>query len=100
VQVLPPEWSDNIFKQAQYMDYLSVPLFDYRNIGFSDIETQKLKRIYDWMISVDQDSDELKVQRYNFGKFFKEHDRRRGTNFVDVFPELESFYYSTLEMSL
>ncbi len=100
VQVLPPEWSDNIFKQAQCMDYLSVPLFDYRNIGFSDIETQKIKRIYDWMISVDQDSEELKKQRYNFGKFFEEHDRRRGTNFIDVFPELESFYYSTLEMSL
>tara|TARA_R100000008_G_C3581385_1_gene168762 strand:- start:248 stop:1708 length:1461 start_codon:yes stop_codon:yes gene_type:complete len=100
VQVLPPEWSGVIFKQAQLLDYLSVPLFDYRNIGFSDIETQKVKRIYDWMISVDQNSEELYKQRYNFGKFFEEHDKRRGTNFVETFPELESFYYSTLEMSV
>ena len=100
VQVLPPEWSDVVFKQAQMLDYLSVPLFDYRNIGFSDIETQKVKRIYDWMESVDQNSEELSKQRYNFGKFFEEHDKRRGTNFVEVFPELENFYYSTLEMSL
>tara|TARA_B100000686_G_C16744537_1_gene948607 strand:- start:25 stop:1485 length:1461 start_codon:yes stop_codon:yes gene_type:complete len=100
VQVLPPEWSNSILRQAQYMDYLSVPLFDYRNIGFSDIETQKIKRIYDWMISVDQDSYELKEQRYNFGKFFQEHDKRRNTNFKQAFPELSDFYQKCLEIRL
>ena len=98
VQVLPIEWSVEILKQTQLMDFYGVPLFDNKYIGYSDIEIQKVKRIYDWMLSTDQEV--IKTQRYNFGKFFEEHDKRRGTRFVDAFPELESFYYSTLEMSL
>ena len=47
-----------------------------------------------------EDEETIKTQRYNFGKFFEEHDRRRETKFIDAFPELESFYYSTLEMYL
>ena len=98
VQVLPIEWSLEISKQAQLMDFYGVPLFDHKYIGYSDIEIQKGKRIYDWMLSTDEET--IKTQRYNFGKFFEEHDRRRETKFIDAFPELESFYYSTLEMSL
>ena len=52
------------------------------------------------MISADQDSSELKEQRYNFGKFFKEHDKRRNTNFKQVFPELTDFYQECLDIRL
>ena len=35
----------------------------------------------------------MKLQnQYNFAKHFEEHDKRRGTNFVKTFPELEEFY--------
>ena len=53
---------------------------------------QKLKRIYDWHLSRDYDSEKIQEQRRNFFRFFSEHDRRRGTDFCKVFPELESFY--------
>ena len=83
------------------MDYLGTPLFDHKYIGYSDIEIQKIKRIYDWKTSNwPEKENQVKEQRYNFGKFFKEHDYRRNTNFVEVFPELEDFYHSTLEISL
>ena len=91
VQVLPQKWSMEILQQAQYADYLGVPLFDTKHIGYSDIEIQKLKRLYDWMISAN-DKDSINRQRYNFGKFFKEHDIRRGTNFKETFPEFAEFY--------
>ena len=98
VQVLPQRWSDEIFKQAQQLDFLALPIFESMYIGYSDIEVQKIKRIYDWMISVDRDQESFKINRRDFGKFFQEHDRRRGTNFVKVFPEFEDFYRRCLEM--
>ena len=36
----------------------------------------------------------------NFGKFFKEHDKRRGTDFCKTFPELADFYNDCLEIKL
>ena len=98
VQILPQYWSNEVFKQAQLTDFLAVPLFENRFIGYSDIEVQKIKRIYDWMVSVD--SEKLIRQRYNFGKFFQEHDKRRGTKFGEAFPELEPFYNECLEIKL
>ena len=98
VQILPKKWSHNIFKQAQLADFLGVPNYDTKNIGYSDIEIQKLKRLYDWMMSANE--NQLKNQRYSFGKFFQEHDKRRGTDFCKVFPELADSYNDCLEIKL
>ena len=62
-------------------------------------EIQKLKRTYDWMISP-KDDRKLLQQQYNFGKFFTEHDKRRGTDFVKVFPEFEEFFEWTKTIKL
>jgi len=68
-------------------------MFDHHHIGYSDIEIQKLKRIFDWMVSAQRtDKNIIRRQRYNFGKFFQEHDKRRGTDFRKTFPEYEEFY--------
>ena len=91
VQVLPREWSKELLRTAQYSDFLGIPKFDHKHVGYSDIETQKIKRIYDWMVSAD-DEEKLKAQRYNFGKFFTAHDERRGTDFCKTYPELERFF--------
>ena len=77
--------------QVKLISYQSIPSFDSRNIGYSDIEVQKIKRIYDWMLSP-QDTAEQMRNRYNFYQYFSNHDLRRGTNFVKTFPELEEFY--------
>ena len=34
----------------------------------------------------------VEKQRKDFYKFFSEHDRRRGTDFKKVYPELADFY--------
>jgi hypothetical protein len=99
VQILPMEWSNEIFKQAQLVDFLSIPIFEHMHIGYSDIEIQKIKRIYDWMISRNDD-EVLNRNRRDFGIFFKEHDKRRGTDFCNVFPELADFYHKCLEIKL
>jgi hypothetical protein len=101
VQVLPQSWSDEIFKQVQLMDFLGVPLFESKHIGYSDIEVQKVKRIYDWKTAewVGKEK-QVNEHRYNFGKFFKEHDKRRGTDFRKIFPELAEFYNDCLRIKL
>ena len=83
------------------VDYYGVPLFDHHYIGYSDIEIQKIKRIYDWKIAEWEGKEQqVKEHRYNFGKFFQEHDKRRGTNFCKTFPELADFYRQCLEIRL
>lgn len=91
VQVLPKGWENNVFRQAQYANFLEVPKFEHKYIGYSDVEIQKIKRIYDWMLSPVDDNQKI-LNQYNFGKYFSEHDKRRGTNFNEVFPELADFY--------
>jgi len=99
VQVIPQDFANNIFYQAQLADFLAVPLFENKYIGYSDIEIQKIKRTYDWMISVKSDETLLRNQ-YNFGKFFQAHDDRRGTNFKKVFPEFAEFFDWTKTIKL
>ena len=101
VQVLPDEWNRKIFEQAQLADFYGVPAFDKQHYGYSDIEIQKLKRIWDWKIAHwTEKEQQVREHRYNFGKYFQEHDKRRGTNFCKTFPELEEFYRKCLEIKL
>jgi len=101
VQILPKEWDKAILKQAQVADFLGVPKFDHKYIGYSDIEIQKIKRIYDWKVTNWADKDKhVKNYRYNFYKYITEHDRRRNTDFCKTFPELESFYNECSRITL
>ena len=101
VQVLPDVWNSEILRQAQLLDFLAVPQFESHFIGYSDIEIQKVKRIYDWKTATWEGKEQqVRQQRYNFGKYFQEHDKRRGTDFRKVFPELADFYNDCLEIKL
>ena len=91
VQVLPNEFAENVFKQAQLADFLGTPAFEHSHVGYSDIEIQKIKRTYDWMIAP-QDEELLNKRRSNFYRYFEAHDGRRGTNFLKTFPEFKDFY--------
>lgn len=99
VRVLPFQFSELILNQVKLINFLATPSFNSKQIGYSDIEMQKVKRIYDWMTSSVDESIQLK-DRYNFYKFFSEHDKRRGTSFVKTFPELEEFYNFCGEIKL
>jgi hypothetical protein len=89
VQILPLDYVNKIYDH--YLLASSLGDHDKEFPGFVDIEIDKIKRIYDWAIS-SQDPVEQMKNRYNFYKFFNEHDRRRDTDFVKTFPELEEFF--------
>ena len=101
VQILPKKWDKEILKQAQVADFLGVPKFDHKYIGYSDIEIQKIKRINDWKVTKWMDKEKhVKNYQYNFYRYVTEHDKRRGTNFIETFPELESFYNKCSRITL
>ena len=64
--------------------------FTHDNYGFSTVEIQKLKRTYDYAVSVD-DFD-VDTNRRDFVKFVDQYDKRRNLNFLETFPELKEFY--------
>ena len=97
LQVLPSQWAQEIKECAQLADFLGMPKFHFDYVGYSDVEIQKIIRSYDWMIAV-KDEQRLLNQRKNFGRFFKAHDERRGTDFKKVFPELADFFDYTLTL--
>ena len=63
------------------------------NKGFYENETEKLKRIYTMAKdSANNPNEWLATNRKDFILFVDEHDLRRGTDFIDTFPELENMY--------
>ena len=83
--------TDYILDQAKLITYYAAPSFSPEHIGYSDVEVQKVKRIYDWM-NAPQDATQQMKNRYSFYQYFSNHDIRRGTDFCKTFPELEEFY--------
>lgn len=61
------------------------------NKGFYEHEADKLKRIYN-LVKEPHENEWTANNRKDFYIFVNEHDRRRGTSFLDTFPELENFY--------
>ena len=94
-----PSWQTPIGMPAAYQHRLkntiewmkSIPeMSDTRFHGFKDYEVQRLQRIVDQMnLQVNKFDNSTKADFY---KFFKEHDRRRGTNFLQTFPEMSEWY--------
>ena len=61
-------------------------------VGFQHFEIDKLKRNIGWLESQTDDSYNKELVMRDFYAFFKEHDRRRGTNFALTFPEYKNFW--------
>jgi organic radical activating enzyme len=61
--------------------------------GFSEEEIHKMERVKNtYEESLLKDNPYFDVMRKDFVSFVDEHDKRRGTNFLQTFPELTSFY--------
>lgn len=96
-QLTSPAWMDPriapdmilILEEAiSYMkQYHETP--ETRFKGFKDFEISKVQRLLDWVNSSTFDREPA---LRDFALYWDEHDRRRGTNFVNMFPELENLY--------
>jgi hypothetical protein len=61
--------------------------------GFKDYEIARLDRDIAWMRDGQKlDPAYVNQNKADFYKFFAEHDRRRGTDFLQTFPEMATWW--------
>jgi sulfatase maturation enzyme AslB (radical SAM superfamily) len=86
---LIPELVDELEESIKYMSANKETMFN-RFQGFKDFEISKIQRLIDWVKTpAGFDSN---TSKKNFYLYFKEQDKRRGTDFVSVFPQLTNFW--------
>jgi len=61
--------------------------------GFKDYEVNRLDRDIAWMRDGQKlDPEYINRNKADFYRFFNEHDRRRGTDFLKTFPEMKDWW--------
>tara|TARA_Y100001970_G_scaffold294371_1_gene452028 strand:+ start:53803 stop:55206 length:1404 start_codon:yes stop_codon:yes gene_type:complete len=90
IKLLPEEYQ-MIHQEA--IDFMKENLETNANRlhGFKDYEIQRMERDLEWWKTGLQ-VQEMRRHRSDFVKFFTEHDRRRGTNFLETFPQMAEFW--------
>lgn len=95
----PIQYDMHILPKAEFMPYFDECLqFISDNIDesdtkkFSEIEYERFRRVRDYFASTQYDEARVKEGRIDFYNWFTEYDRRRGTNFLQTFPEYENFW--------
>ncbi len=86
LQLLPEPYAD---KLEQCVDWMST-MITTDLVGFRDFEIQRMQRDIAWMRS--GQAQDFAQQKADFYRFFSEHDRRRGTDFLKTFPEMISWW--------
>ena len=93
IQVLPQHYEDYLEESIAFMELNQADEvnIDYR--GFKDFEIDKVRRNLAWMKEGRKMSkEELTKARANFYNFFTQHDKRRDTDFLEVYPEMEDWW--------
>jgi hypothetical protein len=89
LQIMPKSYVVKLEEAKQFMlAHMEDPR--YPHCGFKDYEVARLDRDIAWMRS--KQNQDHSVVRADFYRFFAEHDRRRGTNFLETFPEMKSWW--------
>jgi len=92
IQVLPSVYQEYMEDAIAFMEQnkANEDYVDYK--GFKDFEIAKAKRNLELMKKSIPQQDLIR-NRADFYKFFTEHDIRRNTNFLGVFPEMNDFWF-------
>jgi hypothetical protein len=89
LQIMPESYAERLeLLWAWMIRHIETPEQPFH--GFKDYELSRLDRDIAWMRAA-QDQDHS-VARADFYRFFQEHDRRRGTDFLATFPEMRSWW--------
>ena len=79
-----------------HLDFIKKHLDDFDRTKFSELEYEKFLRVVKYMETTNYPEKRLAEGRMDFVNWFAEYDRRRGTNFLETFPELENFYFNCI----
>lgn len=92
--VAPKETLPLLYDQVTFM-YANLQNADWygtANRGFFQWEADKFRRVYELLDHMKADDPHLSANRADFIRFVDEHDKRRGTNFLETFPQMEEYY--------
>jgi hypothetical protein len=97
VSILPPKYAELMSSAQEFME--SKQENEHGNPpykGFFDFEIEKMRRFVETIKQPINEAEgvDIEVSAKDFRLFVDEHDRRRGTNFLETFPELKNFYDS------
>lgn len=92
--ILPNSWEKQIKEQVDFVyGYLEDPKSPVMaNRGFYSWEAEKFKRLHELMLTKEDMTGRVTQAHKDFVAFVDEHDRRRGTNFAETFPEYMELY--------
>jgi organic radical activating enzyme len=92
LQILPESYADKLEHLWAWM-IRQVETADDPFHGFKDYEIARLDRDIAWMrAGQHMNPEQRRRHQADFYRFFHEHDRRRGTDFLAVFPEMRSWW--------
>lgn len=89
----PPHWMLNILPVSfnKHMDE-HLEFMNSNKDSFTSVEIAKMQRVRDYMYQNPVDPQKIKQGQRDFYSFFKENDKRLGTNLLETFPEYKEFY--------
>lgn len=85
LQILPQSYAVILESIADWMELNQDHMY-----GFRDFEIQRLRRDIAWMREGQQ--QDCRRAKADFYRFFSEHDRRRGTDFLSTFPQMKAWW--------
>jgi organic radical activating enzyme len=74
------------------LDFIKQNIVEEDRTMFSELEYERFRRVRDYFATVQYDADTIKKGRIDFYRWFTEYDKRRDTNFLETFPEMEKFW--------
>jgi organic radical activating enzyme len=89
LQILPESYAAVLERTADWME-LNMETDQDPFHGFKDFEVQRLRRDIAWMRKGQQ--QDHSITKADFYRFFSEYDRRRGTNFPNTFPTMQTWW--------
>jgi organic radical activating enzyme len=89
LQILPESYARQLESARDYM-LANMVTQDNPLHGFKDYEVQRVERDIAWMREGQLQNHS--VAKADFYRFFNEHDRRRGTDFLTAFPEMRAWW--------
>ena len=81
------------------LQFISDNLDNDDTTKFDDIEFERFRRLRDYFVTTQYDEHRIHEGRVDFYNWFNEYDRRRNTNLLETFPEMEPFYRMCEELA-
>lgn len=103
----PLQYDINILPKDQFLsfmndslEFMKQNLNDHDHNKFNQVEYEKFHRVVKYMESTSYPDEKIYEGMKDFYNWFSELDKRRGTNFKKIFPEMKTFFKECETLSL